>query len=119
MERTAAGFGLVAIGGFVGAMMRHAVDVAATAAVGDATGAGTLLVNVVGSFALGLLVTRVVGVRTRLFVGTGLVASFTTYSTFATEAVALGTTVGTAYVAVSYASGFTAAYVGLEVGRRR
>jgi CrcB protein len=118
MERTAAGFGLVAAGGFAGAVTRHAVDVATAVAVGDVTGAGTFLVNVVGSFALGLLVTRAVGARIRLFVGTGVVSSFTTYSTFATDAVALGTTAGAAYVAVSYAAGFVAAYAGLAVGRR-
>jgi len=40
--------------GFVGAVARHGIDIA----VGDATGAATLLVNVLGSFALGVLVTR-------------------------------------------------------------
>jgi CrcB protein len=115
MERTVPGIGLVALGGFVGALARYGVDVAA----GDVTGAGTLLVNVVGSFALGVLVTRAVGPRTRLFLGTGVVSSFTTYSTFATDAVALSTVGGTAYVAASYGLGFAAALAGLAVGRRR
>ena len=114
MERTLAGAALVAAGGFAGAVTRYAVDVAA----GDVTGLGTLLVNVVGSFALGLLVTRATEVRTQLFVGTGFVSSFTTYSTFAADAVALGTVAGTGYVVVSYAAGFLAAIAGLALGRR-
>ncbi|SFH72406.1 CrcB protein [Halorubrum aquaticum] len=114
MERTVAGVGFVALGGFVGALARYGVDVAA----GDVTGLGTLVVNVVGSFALGFLVTRAVGPRTRLLVGTGMISSFTTYSTFATDAVALGTVGGTAYVAASYGLGFAAALSGLAAGRR-
>jgi len=76
-------------------------------------------VNVLGSFALGVLVTRAARHRTRLFVGTGMLSSFTTYSTFVGNAVTLGTTAGAAYVAVSYAAGFAAAAAaGLFVGGR-
>ncbi|EMA61392.1 fluoride efflux transporter FluC [Halorubrum lipolyticum] len=114
MERTPLGFLLVALGGFVGAVTRYGIDVA----VGDVTGAGTLLANVLGSFTLGLLLTRTARHRTRLFVGTGALSSFTTYSTFVGDAVTLGTTVGAAYVAASYAAGFAAAAAGLFVGGR-
>ena len=114
MERTPFGFLLVALGGFVGAVARHGIDVA----VGDATGVGTLLTNVVGSFALGVLITRATTVRVRLFAGTGALSSFTTYSAFVGDAVSLGTALGTAYVVSSYALGFAAAAVGLLLGRR-
>lgn len=114
MERTPFGFLLVALGGFVGAVARYGVDLAA----GDVTGAGTFLVNVAGSFALGLLVTRATTRRTRLLVGTGALSSFTTYSAFVGDTVALGTTAGTAYVAASYAVGFGAAAAGIRAGRR-
>jgi CrcB protein len=120
MERSAAGFGLVALGGVVGAVARHGVDLAVSGALDVALGGavGTLAVNVVGAFALGLLVTRATDVRTQLFVGTGALSSFTTYSTFAADAVALGTLAGTAYVAATYAGGLTAAATGIAVGRR-
>lgn len=131
MERTPYGFLLVALGGFLGAVARHAVDVGVggvlaavssgggpTVLGGTATGAGTLVANVAGSFALGLLLTRASGDRTRLFVGTGALSSFTTYSTFVSDAVALGTPAGAWYVAVSYATGFAAAALGLTVGGR-
>ncbi|WP_424014285.1 fluoride efflux transporter FluC [Halorubrum xinjiangense] len=131
MERRPYGFLLVALGGFLGAVARHAVDVgvgevlAASAAGagfsvldGAPTGAGTLVANVAGSFALGLLLTRTSSDRIRLFVGTGALSSFTTYSTFVADAVALGTPAGAWYVAVSYATGFAAAALGLAVGGR-
>lgn len=114
MERTPLGFFLVALGGFTGAVTRYGLDLA----VGDATGVGTILVNVVGSFALGLLITRAATTRVQLFAGTGLLSSFTTYSAFVGDAVALGTTAGTAYVVSSYALGFAAAAAGLLLGRR-
>jgi len=114
MERTPIGFLLVALGGFVGAISRYGIDIA----VGDATGGGTLVVNVAGSFALGLLITRAATTRVQLFAGTGALSSFTTYSAFVGDAVALGTTIGTAYVALSYALGFSAAGAGLLIGRR-
>ena len=114
MERTPLGFCFVAAGGFLGAVARYGVDVA----VGGSTGAGTLVVNVLGSFALGLLVSRATTTRTRLFVGTGALSSFTTYSTFVGDAVALGGPLGAAYVAASYAIGFAAALGGLLIGGR-
>ena len=131
MERTPYGFLLVAAGGFLGALARHAVDVgvgealAAAAAGGGVAvvggapiGAGTLAANVAGSFALGLLVTRASSDRVRLLVGTGALSSFTTYSTFVSDAVALGSPAGAWYVAVSYATGFAAAALGLALGGR-
>lgn len=131
MERTPYGFLLVALGGFLGAVARHAVDVGVggllaagaagtgPAALGGApTGAGTLVANVAGSFALGLLLTRASSDRTRLFVGTGALSSFTTYSTFVADGVALGTPAGAWYVAASYATGFAAAALGLSLGGR-
>jgi CrcB protein len=131
MERTPYGFLLVALGGFLGAVARHAVDVGVGRALaagaagtglavldGAPTGAGTLVANVAGSFALGLLLTRAPSDRIRLFVGTGALSSFTTYSTFVADAVALGTPAGAWYVAASYATGFAAAALGLAVGGR-
>ena len=112
MERTPLGILLVAGGGFLGAVARYGVDVA----VGGPTGVGTLVVNAVGSFVLGLLVARATTTRTQLFVGTGALSSFTTYSTFVGDAVALGGGAGVAYVGASYAVGFAAALVGLWVG---
>ncbi len=119
MERTPFGFLLVAVGGFLGATARHAVDAAVGGLLaGSPTGAGTMAANVAGSFALGLLVARAPGARTRLLVGTGALSSFTTYSAFVADAVALGPLAGAGYVAASYATGFAAAGLGLATGER-
>ncbi|ELZ50381.1 Camphor resistance CrcB protein [Halorubrum coriense DSM 10284] len=128
MERTPYGFLLVAAGGFLGAVARHAVDVGVDGALAAASGSrlallggvpagvGTLTANVAGSFALGVLLTCASSDRLRLLVGTGALSSFTTYSTFVADAVALGTVAGAGYVAVSYVTGFAAAALGLAIG---
>ncbi|ALG81466.1 fluoride efflux transporter FluC [Halanaeroarchaeum sulfurireducens] len=108
--RTIESLVLVAIGGFAGANLRFA---AGNVVAGPA---GTLLVNVVGSFALGFLLyearySAVVSQRTHVVVATGFLSLFTTYSTFALEAIELGVT-GGAYVGASYALGFAAVLVG-------
>jgi len=131
MERTPCGFLLVAVGGFLGAVARYATDAVTSGLVasaspgagppildGTVTGVGTLTANVAGSFALGVLLTRTSSERTRLLVGTGALSSFTTYSTFVSDAVALGTSAGAWYVAASYATGLAAAALGLAVGGR-
>ncbi|MFB6082153.1 MAG: CrcB family protein [Halanaeroarchaeum sp.] len=105
---------LIALGGFAGANLRYVV--------GDqVAGVGaTLLVNVVGSFLLGVLLyeahyTGVLSGHTRLAVGTGFLASFTTYSTFALESYGLGTPAGLGYVATSYLLAFGAVLAGRRV----
>jgi CrcB protein len=103
---------LVGAGGFVGAVLRYGVAVL----LGDA--AGTLAVNVCGSFVLGALVVAVPGRRAQLLLGTGLLSSFTTYSTFAAEATALGAVDGTLFVAANYGLGVGAALVGRRLGVR-
>jgi len=103
---------LVAVGGFLGATARYLVG---TVAVGPI---GTLLVNVAGSFALALAVGNVRSTRLRTLLMTGLLSSFTTYSTFAVETISLGPVLGIANVAATYALGFAAAFLGLVVGRR-
>jgi len=114
MERTSLGFLLVACGGFLGAVARYGVDVA----VGEPTGAGTLVVNAVGSFALGVLVSRATTTRTQLFVGTGALSSFTTYSTFVVGAATSEPTLAVGYVVATYALGFAGVGVGrLAAGR--
>lgn len=109
---------LVAVGGFVGAVLRHAVAVALPGGFPW----GTLAVNVAGSFALGVLfyedrLTGRLGPRTRLLLGTGLLSSFTTYSAFAVETAALSPSLAAANVGANYALGFAAVLVGRAVMR--
>ncbi|MEZ3144905.1 CrcB family protein [Halobaculum sp. MBLA0143] len=103
---------LVAAGGAVGAVTRHAVGVA----VG--TPPGTLAANVAGSLLLGLLIARSLPDRVASFATTGFCSSFTTYSTFALETLTLPPPVAAAYVAGTYGLGIVAAAVGVRLGGR-
>lgn len=108
---------LVAVGGFLGAVLRHAIAVSLPTEV-----LGTLVVNVVGSFALGVLLyeahlANVLSAETRLVVGTGFLSSFTTYSTFAVQTLSLSPQLAVANVAGNYALGFLAVLAGQLVAR--
>jgi len=96
---------LIAVGGFAGANLRYFVDLLAGGL------SGTFLVNVAGSFALGVLVYDSVGEpaiadNSRLVFGTGFLSSFTTYSTFVLDIVLVEPAVAAGYVAASYLVGF-------------
>jgi CrcB protein len=80
---------------------------------------GTLLVNVVGCFLLGVLVARWPEARwLRPFVGTGVLGGFTTFSTFALETDRLldhAPLVAVLYLGSSLLLGLGAAALGLRV----
>jgi len=106
----------VAIGGFAGANLRFLVG-------GLLPGIeGTLLVNVAGSFALGLLLYEAIHAgalaeQTRVVVGTGFLSSFTTYSTFALESFRAGPALLAANVVATYALGVAGVLAGRELVR--
>jgi CrcB protein len=112
----------VLAGGAVGTALRLGVDVVLPHG-GTAFPVGTLLINIVGSFALAILVARVwpsVTAWVRAGLGPGLLGSFTTFSALAVSAVELTSEgVGLAaviYIAVSVAGGLAAALLGLRLG---
>ena len=87
------GFLLVAAGGALGAMLRHSVGYAAVRLpLGGAAGA-TLLVNIVGSALMGVLMAWLMHRQGPsqgawlMFLGTGLLGGFTTFSAFSREVV--------------------------------
>ncbi|PSP94480.1 chromosome condensation protein CrcB [Halobacteriales archaeon QH_8_68_33] len=113
---------LVAIGGFAGSNLRYFVDLL----VGGL--AATLLVNVVGSFALGVVVYGALRLGrlapgTRAVLATGFLSSLTTYSTFAVQTVQSSPTVLVGNVLANYALGFAGVLAGrtlvAAVDRRR
>jgi CrcB protein len=109
-------------GGAAGTGLRLAVDLLLPHA-GNALPIGTFLVNLVGSFALGVLVARVWPVAPewlRVGLGPGLLGSFTTFSALAVSAVELTSAgsgaVAAVYVAASVIGGITAAALGIRFG---
>jgi CrcB protein len=107
----------VAIGGFAGANLRYAAGLLAPGLP------GTLAVNAVGSFLLGVVLYEAIyaGVlsrRTRTLLATGFLSSFTTYSTFAVQTVQSEPALLLANVAANYALGFAGVLAGRAVARR-
>ena len=122
--------GLVALGGAAGAVLRYQTGRALTGLLGPATVASfpwaTLIVNIVGSLAMGLLAGWLArhGAASetwRLLIGVGLLGGFTTFSAFSLEMMLLieRGQPGTAFVyaAISVLAGVTALYIGLIVMR--
>lgn len=110
----------VFLGGGLGAWLRFA---AGRLLPSDSFPWATLSVNVIGSFAMGLLaawLARAGGAEElRLLLGVGLLGGFTTFSAFSLEIVQLAQrgSLGLAglYVALSLAGGVAALFVGLKV----
>jgi CrcB protein len=85
---------LIFLGGGIGSMLRHLVNQVSAAVFGVNFGWGTLLVNIVGSFAMGLLAGWFAfrsegGELLRLFLATGILGGFTTFSAFSLDALLL------------------------------
>ena len=77
----------ICIGGALGTGARYLVSGWALAALGAGFPYGTLAVNLLGSFLLGVvmhlaLAVRAIGPTMRLTLATGVLGGFTTYSTF-------------------------------------
>ncbi len=113
--------GLVALGGAVGASARYGISERFPTAA-DRFPVTTLVVNLAGAFALGLVLevvaTRRVDDRwVRSLVGIGALGAFTTFSTFAVEIARLyrddAFAVATSYGAVSLMAGIAATTLGL------
>jgi CrcB protein len=120
--------GAVVAGGIIGVALRELLLLPFTAdAAASATGlvvpAATMAVNVLGSFALGVVVGALAERHplARAFVGTGVLGGFTTYSAFALHTATLLTHAPIAAVALAVPSvllGLLAAALGLRLARR-
>ena len=76
---------LVALGAAVGAPLRHLVDHRIRTRLGGTPAAGTLAVNVAGSFVLGVVVGADLGTAPMALVGIGFCGAFTTFSALALQ----------------------------------
>ena len=116
---------LVFVGGGLGAMARHGINRAGLALLGPGFPWWTLAVNVVGSFLIGLLAgmfgAMETGQNARLFLVTGFLGGFTTFSAFSLDALTLwerGAMLQTGvYVAGSVILSLLAAAIGLLMTR--
>jgi CrcB protein len=118
------GFVWVSLGAAVGAPGRYLIDRAISSRHDSVMPWGTMLVNVVGSFVLGLLTglssARAVPDPVMLALGTGLCGALTTYSTFSYETLRLFEDGARLFAllnaAVSLLAGLGSAVAGYAVG---
>jgi CrcB protein len=117
---------IVFLGAGVGGAMRHGVNVGAARLLGYGFPYGTLFVNVDGSFAMGLLAGYFafrpgMGQHFRLFLTTGVLGGFTTFSAFSLDTALLverhayGLAAG--YAVGSVAASLSALFLGLAMFR--
>ena len=117
---------IVFLGAGIGGALRHGVNVGAARLLGFGFPFGTLIVNVVGSFAMGLLAGYFafhpgIDQHMRLFLTTGVLGGFTTFSAFSLDVALLierhAYALAAAYVAGSITAGIIALFFGLALFR--
>lgn len=117
---------IVFIGAGIGGAFRHWINIAAVRLFGYGFPFGTLIVNVVGSFLMGLLAGYFafrpgINQHFRLFLTTGVLGGFTTFSAFSLDAALLierhsyGLAAG--YAVGSVAASLSALFFGLALFR--
>lgn len=86
---------MVGIGGAIGAMARHGIGLITLRGFGPGFPLATLIVNIAGSFLMGMLIAwlaRKTGGASndlRLFLATGFLGGFTTFSAFSLDTIVL------------------------------
>lgn len=116
----------VAAGGAVGSLLRYWVGLGAHHLLGRGFPYGTLTVNIIGSFAIGvlyvLLVERADSPELRALLMTGLIGGFTTFSAFSIDTLLLiehgAVLKALANIALSLILCLGAAWIGLTLGRQ-
>lgn len=85
---------MIGLGGMIGSLLRYFLSVSALSLWGEGFPVGTLMANLLGAFALGCLakskaVSRKLPPHIVNGIGTGIIGSFTTFSTFSLETMQL------------------------------
>ena len=118
------GYLIVFLGAGIGGALRHGVNLASVRLFGLGFPFGTMIVNVAGSLLMGLLAGYFayrtgVPQHMRLFLTTGILGGFTTFSAFSLDAALLmewhAYGLAAAYVAVSVAISLAALFAGLAI----
>ncbi|EAD5840974.1 fluoride efflux transporter CrcB [Listeria innocua] len=113
-------FLLVGFGASLGAMLRYGISVFVKSKWKTDFPYATFFINITGSFLLGFLVSSALGPMWQLFLGTGFMGGYTTFSTFKVESMELkwktNFQVLFSYVGLTYLGGLIAAFIGIMLG---
>lgn len=114
----------VGLGGFIGAILRYVTDELLSMLNGLVM--STLIVNLLGCFILGLFTYKVmdqINLQIRIGLTTGVIGSFTTFSTFSVETLALVTKgdlfFAILYVVITVVGGICLAFFGVKLAQRK
>ena len=88
------GYLIVFLGGGLGAAMRHGINLTVARVLGTAFPYGTFIINITGSFIMGLVAAYFAfkgdaSQHWRLFLTTGILGGYTTFSAFSLDAALL------------------------------
>jgi CrcB protein len=117
---------IVFLGAGIGGALRHGVNVGAARVFGYGFPLGTLIVNIAGSLAMGLLAGYFayrtgINQHVRLFLTTGILGGFTTFSAFSLDSALLierhGYAQAAIYVLASVVVSLFAVFAGLALFR--
>jgi CrcB protein len=120
------GYLIVFLGAGIGGALRHGVNMLAVRLLGYGFPFGTLIVNVLGSFLIGVFAGYFafktgVNQHVRLFLTTGILGGFTTFSTFSLDAAVLverhSYAMAAGYIVVSVALALSGLFFGLAMFR--
>lgn len=120
------GYLIVFLGGGAGAALRHGMNLAAARAMGTAFPYGTLIINVTGSLVMGLIAGYFAlkgdaSQHWRLFLTTGILGGYTTFSAFSLDAALLyergEVGLSALYVVASVAVSIIGLFAGLAIVR--
>lgn len=113
---------LVGIGAAIGAMLRYGITNLSNRYLTNQFPVGTLLINLIGSFILGLLTGINLSSPMLVLLGTGTMGGFTTFSTYNFELVKLiksqKISLFMIYLLASYIIGGLMTLLGLVIGRQ-
>lgn len=117
----------VGLGGMLGSLFRYLLSLGTSNILNNGFPIGTLIANYAGSLFLGWFTSRVIA-RSKLnpelsaTIGTGLTGSFTTFSTFSIETLAMiengSVVLAMLYVMLSAVGGLALAAAGYKLGAR-
>jgi CrcB protein len=116
----------IAVGGALGAVARHLINISPLAAIFQNFPLPTFVINTVGSFLIGFLLILLtdrfeVTEAVRMAVIVGFLGAFTTFSTFEMEIYGLTSdrqhSTALLYLLVSVVGGFGAVVAGVRIGR--